>query len=88
MAVGSGFFGNVAASAGTPHFQRILIIGVFNGFMHMAVWWLRQDSHASQCLAAVGVIGLSMGKGGTPTASHLFTCFSGWHWIFKAQWLL
>lgn len=33
MAVGSRSFGNVAASAGTPHFQRILIMGVFNGFM-------------------------------------------------------
>lgn len=75
MAVGSGSFGNVAASSGTPHFQRILIMGVFNGFMHMAVWWLRQDSHASQCLVAVGVVGLSMGKGGDTrsfTLVHVF----------------
>lgn len=61
---------------------------VFNVLMHTAVWWLQQDSLASPCLAAAGVIGLSVGQEGTPRASHLFTCFSGWHWIFKAQWLL
>lgn len=50
-------------------------MGCFNMFVLTAGWWLWQDSLASQCLAAVGVVGLSVGAGGdthSVTLVHMF----------------
>lgn len=54
-------------------FKGFLVMGCFNTLMHTAVWWLQQDSLVHQCLAAVGVIGLS-GAEGHPhfTLVHVF----------------